>query len=378
MNSWAWAISLSMSGPAPLPPPPPPPKGPLPNGPPPKGPPPPGRWSRPPSPVSLPLLGSPHGPWTGLLGGFLSPSPPEEPGGLPHGPGPPLFQGMFEGGSCKTARCASRWRERVYAPYRIDRRSRRGCFIRRAWQLCKMRVYRTMADASSDALRAALRAIKDPASGRDIVSAGLVEGIEVRGGLVQVALLTDRAQRGGDGAGAAGGRGAAGAPAGRDQRHGGADRAQGAGARRGRRAHGHGQATGRRSRALLPRREGDRRGGLRQGRRRQVHRRGQPGGRAGAAGSQGRPAGRRHLRPQPAAHARAEPQAGGAQRQDDPAAGLGPVLHVDRLPGGGGNPDDLARPDGDGRAGADDGAGRVGARWTSWWWTCRRAPATRS
>jgi ATP-binding protein involved in chromosome partitioning len=44
-----------------------------------------------------------------------------------------------------------------------------------------------------DTLREALRAVKDPASGRDIVTAGLVEGIEVRGGLVQVALLTDRA-----------------------------------------------------------------------------------------------------------------------------------------------------------------------------------------
>jgi len=43
------------------------------------------------------------------------------------------------------------------------------------------------------ALRVALRAIIDPASGLDIVAAGLVEGIELRGGLVQVALLTDRA-----------------------------------------------------------------------------------------------------------------------------------------------------------------------------------------
>jgi ATP-binding protein involved in chromosome partitioning len=51
-----------------------------------------------------------------------------------------------------------------------------------------------MADASPDALRAALKAIKDPASGRDIVAAGLIEGIEVRGGLVQVTLLTDRAR----------------------------------------------------------------------------------------------------------------------------------------------------------------------------------------
>jgi ATP-binding protein involved in chromosome partitioning len=51
-----------------------------------------------------------------------------------------------------------------------------------------------MADASPDALRAALRTIKDPASGRDIVTAGLVENIEVRGAMVQVTLLTDRAQ----------------------------------------------------------------------------------------------------------------------------------------------------------------------------------------
>jgi ATP-binding protein involved in chromosome partitioning len=47
---------------------------------------------------------------------------------------------------------------------------------------------------TADALRDALRAITDPASGKDIVTAGLVEGIELRGSLVQVALLTDRAR----------------------------------------------------------------------------------------------------------------------------------------------------------------------------------------
>jgi ATP-binding protein involved in chromosome partitioning len=47
--------------------------------------------------------------------------------------------------------------------------------------------------STPDALREALRAIIDPASGKDIVTAGLVEGIELRGSLVQVALLTDRA-----------------------------------------------------------------------------------------------------------------------------------------------------------------------------------------
>jgi ATP-binding protein involved in chromosome partitioning len=51
-----------------------------------------------------------------------------------------------------------------------------------------------MTTISTDALRDALRVIKDPATGRDIVSAGLIEGIEIRDGLVQVSLLTDRAK----------------------------------------------------------------------------------------------------------------------------------------------------------------------------------------
>ena len=49
-----------------------------------------------------------------------------------------------------------------------------------------------MSTPTPDSLREALRDIADPATGKDIVSAGLVEGIEVRGGLVQVSLLTDR------------------------------------------------------------------------------------------------------------------------------------------------------------------------------------------
>ncbi len=50
-----------------------------------------------------------------------------------------------------------------------------------------------MTEPTADSLRAALRGIADPATGKDIVAAGLVEAIEVRGGLVQVSLLTDRA-----------------------------------------------------------------------------------------------------------------------------------------------------------------------------------------
>ena len=45
---------------------------------------------------------------------------------------------------------------------------------------------------SAETLREALRDIADPATGQDIVAAGLVEGIDVRGGLVHVSLLTDR------------------------------------------------------------------------------------------------------------------------------------------------------------------------------------------
>jgi ATP-binding protein involved in chromosome partitioning len=55
------------------------------------------------------------------------------------------------------------------------------------------KVFKRMSEPTADTLRAALRAIADPASGKDIVTAGLVEGIELRGGLVQVSLLTDRA-----------------------------------------------------------------------------------------------------------------------------------------------------------------------------------------
>ncbi len=46
---------------------------------------------------------------------------------------------------------------------------------------------------SPEALRDVLRGIKEPGTGRDLVAAGLVEGLEVREGLVQVTLLTDRA-----------------------------------------------------------------------------------------------------------------------------------------------------------------------------------------
>jgi ATP-binding protein involved in chromosome partitioning len=82
-----------------------------------------------------------------------------------------------------------RWRIGRRAPYPRNGRHQGGSLIGRQLEVCKQ-----MATAPTpDALRDALRAIADPASGKDIVTAGLVDGIELRGGLVQVALLTDRA-----------------------------------------------------------------------------------------------------------------------------------------------------------------------------------------
>ncbi len=49
-----------------------------------------------------------------------------------------------------------------------------------------------MTDPTEATLLDALRDVADPATGRDIVSAGLVDAIQTRGGLVQLTLLTDR------------------------------------------------------------------------------------------------------------------------------------------------------------------------------------------
>ncbi len=168
-----------------------------------------------------------------------------------------------------------------------------------------------MVDISPDALRAALRAIKDPASGRDIVTAGLVEGIEVRGGLVQATLLTDRAhaaamepvrreaeavlmrQPGVTNATAIltahkppAAPGPAAGPARGRQVRARVGRPAGAGTARAviRRRPGARREAG----AAAAGREGDRCGCLRQGRRRQIHGGGQSRGFAGPAGAQGR------------------------------------------------------------------------------------------
>ena len=51
-----------------------------------------------------------------------------------------------------------------------------------------------MAESKQEALRGALATLVDPATGRDIVSAGLVDSLTERNGLVHLALRTDRAR----------------------------------------------------------------------------------------------------------------------------------------------------------------------------------------
>ena len=53
--------------------------------------------------------------------------------------------------------------------------------------------FKQMSEPTAESLRAALSSIPDPASRKDIVAAGLVESVQVKGGLVHVSLLTDRA-----------------------------------------------------------------------------------------------------------------------------------------------------------------------------------------
>jgi ATP-binding protein involved in chromosome partitioning len=83
---------------------------------------------------------------------------------------------------------SGRWRIGCCAPYRSDWRHHGGLLIGPRLEVCKQMTI----PPTRDELLDALRTITDPASGKDIVAAGLVDGIELRGSLVQVALLTDR------------------------------------------------------------------------------------------------------------------------------------------------------------------------------------------
>ena len=108
-------------------------------------------------------------------------------------------------------------------------------------------------------------------------------------------------------------------------------------------------------------RRGRDRGRLRQGRRRQVHDRAQSCAGPARSRPQGRAARCRHLRPLGAAADRPPPEAGAGRRaQDDSAQAFRPGHHVDRLPGGGRDRDDLARADGDVGGDADAARRRMG------------------
>ena len=56
-----------------------------------------------------------------------------------------------------------------------------------------LKVFKRMSEPTADLLRTRLREVADPATGKDIVAAGLVEEVMVKGGLVHVSLLTSRA-----------------------------------------------------------------------------------------------------------------------------------------------------------------------------------------
>src|SRR5271165_5156318 len=103
--------------------------------------------------------------------------------------------------SCQTpplacAGSAGRWRIVAHAPYPgFGRRGVKAAWLfNRQGGVCKRMAERGTNEATAARLKQALRTVIDPTTGKDIVTAGLIEGIEMRGGLVQVALLTDRAK----------------------------------------------------------------------------------------------------------------------------------------------------------------------------------------
>ena len=219
-----------------------------------------------------------------------------------------------------------------------------------------------------------LKQIKFPGYTRDIVSFGIVRDIEIAS-----------AGHHGD---AGAGRGAAGGGARRSRR-----RCASACARQRRRRAGRDRRPGAREAAAggagpaqrHPRRAPHHRGGQRQGRRRQVDGRGEPGAGAARARPARRPARRRRVRPERAADARPHDptaDAGGRRsrcRRAHPAArALRPQGHLARAVHPGAPAGDLARADDQQAADPVPARGRVGRRSTCWCSTCRPAPATRS
>ncbi len=214
---------------------------------------------------------------------------------------------------------------------------------------------RTMAHATRDEVLRALDQVIDPVSGRSVVQEDIVQGLRGRGrsgarrrrrtaapGLRGRGRAASRRSLGDRGAHRAPGRaGAAGAAAPRAAAQPSRRAAAGAGRHSRRRRH--------------------HRGGERQGRRRQIDRRGQSRHRARPAGPESRADGRRYLRPLGAAPVRHPREAAHGRQEDRPDREIRHQDHVARLSPEGGRSGGVARPDGAERADPDAERHAVGA-----------------
>src|SRR5208282_5518124 len=103
--------------------------------------------------------------------------PPEDPPD-PQGPGPPVFQGMGWDAPvmCRPEMALRGWRTSYHTPYAASVAPLRDgeAHIHRREEVCKRMSTGGSDTPSPETLRAALRAVMDPASGQDIVAAGLI------------------------------------------------------------------------------------------------------------------------------------------------------------------------------------------------------------
>src|SRR5688500_19738327 len=74
--------------------------------------------------------------------------------------------------------------QRIPAPGAACHRRQRYCWGGRFFQ--------AMGEELVEAVRAALRRVRDPAGGQDVVASGMVQGLAARDGMVQFALAVPR------------------------------------------------------------------------------------------------------------------------------------------------------------------------------------------
>ncbi len=231
--------------------------------------------------------------------------------------------------------------------------------------------------ATEDAVREALATVNDPEINRPITELGMVKSVEIGadGAVAVTVYLTVSGcpmrdtitQRVTEAVSRVEGVTRVDVTPGRDERR----AAQGAGrgpARRPGRARGPLRQAGQPHPGL--------RGRVRQGRRGQVLGDGEPGGGHGRRRSEGRCRGRRHLRPQRAAHAGRRRPAHPGREHDHAAVRERREGHLHRHVHPGQRPGGLARPDAAPRPPAVPGGRLLGATSTSSSWTSRPAPAT--